>query len=67
MGLREYHWSIHKDEFTSACGEEHKTVGPGCVSFLESLARSPEKLSGSDGGFTLFKKELPADNKPIVL
>lgn len=63
MGHREYHWNIHKNEFTSACVEEHMTARPGGVLLLENLARSPVELSGSDGGFALLNKELSADNR----
>lgn len=38
-------------------------MGPGCVLLLENLARSPIELSDSDGGFTLLKRELSADNE----
>lgn len=48
--------------FTSACVEERKTARPGSVLLLENLARSPVKLSGSDGGFSLLNKELSVDN-----
>lgn len=35
---------------------------PGCVLLLENLAKSPVKLSGSEGSFALLNKELSADN-----